>query len=154
MDANDENIQQLMILGDFITRHGIWSDHSQNEHGQVRSKFCSQSQIDVLNMAQPTFVCIKEDWSIIDLGICNQSLNSKLKDSFVDSAALLFTGAPNRGHCPVWIAFEMNAKEKDVTRKRLDWKNTVWSVWSKQTEQKFEASSDELEKAPDAIKHG
>ena len=112
--------------------------------------FGAQSQFEVLNKAQPFFVLVREERSIINLGIATHNLYSKLKDSIVDSNAELFTGVPNRDHCPVWFVIELDVNNKEEPQERPDWMNVDWAAWSHETDQVFMASYEDLREAADA----
>ena len=71
------------VLGHFNGRYEPSNDLTQNELGGPMRDFISQSQFEVLNNAQPTFICADEGWRIIDLCISNPRLSLKVKESFM-----------------------------------------------------------------------
>ena len=111
----------ILIVGDFNARHQAWNDITCNPHGVKLLDFCKNEDLNVVNSSRHnTFVC-ENGGSRIDLVITDTTSLVRLQT--VDGETELFTGAPQRGHVPVWI--ELTIKPPVVTF--LHTYNWAWS---------------------------
>ena len=95
--------------------HPMWRDRSTNELGRtlVNALHDSSRVLNVINVGQHTFVSTNGG-SVIDHFIMSERITETTNFIMVDCEIELFTGAPTRGHLPVWL--NMNGEDtKEVT---------------------------------------
>ena len=116
---------EFLLAGESNARHPMWGDRSTNEHGRtlVNALHDASRVLNVINDGQPTFVSTNGS-SVIDLFIMSEKINETTNFIIVDHEAELFTGAPTKGHLPVW----MNKKGEDTKEVKFkkDLKNANW----------------------------
>ena len=120
-------------FGDLNCRHSEWGDHKNNAAGTKLSRFLGNSNCLVLcKFVGNSFLCT-EGGSRIDLGIvCNKFYNT-VSHQHTDDSIELFTGAPNRGHLPVWTT--LNAIKKSNKPHQIDnWSATDWVQYQESLE--------------------
>ena len=126
--------QALLVVGDLNARHQAWNDKSSNRAGEKLLDFISSEQLHVVScLKQDTFLC-DGGGSHIDLTIVSSSLVAKVENQTADSEVELFTGAPYRGHIPVWTTFSTHSPEEGPRYVR-DWKRTDWNYFKNELEQ-------------------
>ena len=97
---------------------------STNEHGRilVNALHDSSRVLNVNNDGHPTFVSTNGS-SVIDLCITSERKTETTNFIMVDLETELFTGAPTRGHLPVWLNMKEDTKEVKLKK---DLKNANW----------------------------
>ena len=117
--------QGLVIIGDLNARHSDWGNQVDNIAGQKLAAYTMKENFSVVNMfSGNTFLC-ENGGSRIDLAIVSNSLHSLFVEQHTDSTIELFTGAPRRGHIPIWTTLEINGgplKSRVITA----WSEADW----------------------------
>ena len=113
----------MSFLGDLNARHTYWGDKSRNLLGEELVQIADHFSI--LNDFESTFLAAN-GYSVIDLCICYGPLFDRCKHSLStqEFAAVLFTGAPQRGHVPVIMRLERSSifeKTKILWIEKADW---------------------------------
>ena len=131
--AEKYKIKQVIVLGDFNSRHNKWGDSVTNTLGTVLDEFISEQGL--LGLSPNTFTFKRlNGGSVIDLAFVSKSYHS----SSVEETAELFSGAPFRGHFPVIHQFN---NLKPITQKcdllYKDLKNTIWNDWRTELTQRL-----------------
>ena len=119
----------LAVFGDFNARHSDWADKTNNKAGQMLSNYVNQSSLTILDRyTGDSFLC-DTGGSRIDLAVVSNNLLQLVNDQFSDSDIELFTGAPNRGHLPIWSTFDISPISKSP-RKIPNWVSTDWEYFA------------------------
>ena len=129
------NCTSLAVFGDFNARLSDWGDHSDNAAGKSLSNFVDSHNLMIADKFNGyTFLCDRGG-SRIDLAITTCNLFSLITNQYTDPDVELYTGAPHRGHVPVWTLLNLN---HNITKSVFvhNWSNTDWS--------QFEAVLDSL----------
>lgn len=112
-------------FGDFNGRHPQWRDHITNKHGEELSKFCTDNNLHIPAFhANKTFLC-DTGGSLIDILITDQQTIKLIVNQYVDSEEELFTGAPMRGHIPVWTSLSF-LKQIPESKTIYSWSRANW----------------------------
>ena len=128
--------QELIIMGDLNSRNPLWGDHSWNSCGNRLAKAIIENNLYVLNDGQPTFTCVDDGSSVIDLCIVSEGLARMNPKIFVDYETELFTGAPNRGHYPIIFTLaEQNPINEPTPSKMRNWQETDWKRFQEVSEE-------------------
>lgn len=115
----------LWVVGDFNARHPLWHDHSQNKAGSDLISFLDDNQMTVHKpLKANTFVCT-EGGSAIDLILTTHRLGRYLGEQTLDADTELFTGAPARGHLPIWTCLNLVCP-KGSNNSRFNWSKVNW----------------------------
>lgn len=118
----------MMVAGDFNARHTDWGDRTCNSHGAALSDYLRQSHLSAINQtSQNTFLC-ENGGSTIDLTIATPNLTLKCTRPWTDPEIELFSGAPIRGHIPVWYEFSI-CKSKQGNTETYDWSKANWQLY-------------------------
>ena len=97
-----------------------------NSQGEILNHFLQQEELIALNDGEPTFICTNGK-SVIDLVLCNANLYRLFCGLAIDYYTEMYTGAPNRGHCPVIATFNIAGNSRSTHVKDL--KETNWEKW-------------------------
>ena len=126
------NIKDVVIVGDFNSRHVLWGDSISNDRGKQLTTFISQQNLTCISPNTNTFVS-SNGGSVIDLALLKGRICGLYHSSSVDHETELFTGAPTRGHLPVIHQFKCPAKPRSVSliHSKLYWDTdkTDWNKW-------------------------
>ena len=120
----------LIVGGDFNARQVSWGDRVDNSAGCTLNSFVSQNEMSVLDQFDGnTFMCTNGG-SKIDLMLCSDNLLQMICEQVTDPEVELFTGAPIRGHIPVWTMMKLNPTTK-TQKYRLApaWEKTNWDLF-------------------------
>ena len=93
-------IKDVIIIGDFNSRHISWGDIITTDRGRQLDSFIAQQNLTCVTPNTNTFVS-HNGGSIIDLALMKGKVCRLYQSSSIDSESELFTGAPNRGHLPI-----------------------------------------------------
>ena len=97
-------------------------------------EFIPSEQLHVVSrLKQDTFLC-DVGGSHTNLTIVSTSLVAKVENQTAGFEIELFTGAPYRGHMPVWTKFSTHSPEEGLRLVR-DWKLTDWNYFRNELEQ-------------------
>jgi hypothetical protein len=119
----------MLILGDLNARHTTWGDTRNNQAGRILAQFGQDEQMLISSPTENTFLC-DNGGSVIDLALMTPELQGHIWKRSVDTEIELFTGAPHRGHVPVWTTFRL-VKPSKPPRYMHDWKRADWSLYHK-----------------------
>ena len=92
----------IITMGDFNARHIIWNDSVNNKYGKCLEECLDWSKFGVYAPSSSTFLS-KNGSSLIDFFITSNNLDYNLGTPLTDYKAILYSGAPVRGHVPVTI---------------------------------------------------
>ena len=126
----------MILMGDFNARHPQWGDRKINPIGRKLAEFVTVEHLIVLNDGQYTFTSTEEGGSVIDLCIVTTGIAHMNPTIHIDYDTELLSGAPNRGHYPVFFTFttlEPTIRDNVVTK--LDWPNANWNMWNELVEE-------------------
>ena len=125
----------IITMGDFNARHIIWNDSVNNKYGKCLEECLDWSKFGVYAPSSSTFLS-KNGSSLIDVFITSNNLDYNLGTPFTDYKAILYSGAPVRGHVPVTITINprclQGAKKPE---KKLDLSSMNWDNWTSDIEQ-------------------
>ena len=93
-------LEGIIFMGDLNARQEIWGDSVTNRNGRLLIEQFSDDFL-ILNNGQPTYLCTNVH-SVIDLIILYGKVADASWNLYNDADVELFTGAPNRGHIPVF----------------------------------------------------
>lgn len=92
----------LIILGDLNARHYKWGDHIFNPAENTLSDYLDiNNLLPLSNFSGNTFLC-QGGGSRIDIALMSPSIAKFVSHQWLDEEIELFSGAPIRGHIPVW----------------------------------------------------
>ena len=103
--CNKYSIKDILIVGDFNSRHISWGDTISNNNGKELAAFIGQHNLTCITPNTQTFVT-RNGGSVIDLALMKGKLSNLYHSSSVDDCTELFTGAPTRGHLPILHQFK------------------------------------------------
>ena len=126
--AEKNKIKDMLVFGDFNSRHIIWGDTISNKLGRSLLEFIDSSTFMLCTPADRTFVSPNNGGSVIDLLLGYGKITGLISENWTDKKVELFTGAPIRGHFPVLYLLggcsqPIGVKEYD------DYNNTDWDKW-------------------------
>ena len=112
-------------FGDFNGRHPHWGDHATNRQGDHLLEFCSYNNLHIPALHNDkTFLC-ETGGSVIDIAITDQQTLTLIVNQYTDDTEELFTGAPTRGHIPVWTVISLKTPKR-VTKTIFSWSRANW----------------------------
>ena len=124
--AESKNLRcaDVLVLGDLNARHQNWGDSTNNSHGNILNEYVSEKQLNIWSdYVGNSFQCTNGG-SRIDFVINTKPV---LYEQYLDEEVELFTGAPARGHIPVWSRIHIsNGNTNQQGRIIFDWKNVSW----------------------------
>ena len=112
-------------FGDLNCRHCNWGDHKNNAAGIQLTSFIQNCNLQILCQFQGNSFLCADGGSRIDLGIVCSKFYGMVDQQSTDDSIELFTGAPIRGHLPIWTTINQTKhKHKQVI---IDnWSATSW----------------------------
>ena len=142
----DKNKHQgMLVYGDYNARSFNWGDVKENNRGKQLSKFIVNENMVVCTPSDKTFVCTStsdhsQGGSVIDLVLGHGKILDKLNQQWIDYETELFTGAPGRGHYPVFQTISLNRKGDTNmgTSTKMDLENTDWQNWQDTLDEEIE----------------
>ena len=133
------DIKNIILIGDFNSRHTTWGDSKINDRGRTLLSFITTHNLTCISPNTHTFLS-RNGGSVIDLSLLKGDICQHYQSTSVDSEVELFTGAPLCGHLPVIHQFHSNTSEKSRNSVRLykDLENTNWKEWNETLQDKLE----------------
>ena len=117
LEAHNLKCEGILIVGDLNARHQNWGDTTNNQHGSKILEFSQQQNLNIWsNFAGNTFQC-HNGGSRIDLVLSNINI---IHRQYIDEEIELFSGAPQRGHVPVWTECSLSKTYKDFRKTVFD----------------------------------
>lgn len=127
-------IKEVIILGDFNSRHEKWADTTTNKLGKLLDQFMLNNNLAGLSPNTYTFRNLRGG-SVIDLAFVSPTMSKQYHTSSVDNEVELFSGAPVRGHLPVIHQFKIPQQKncsKEMPKIYKDLKKTDWKLWKQE----------------------
>ena len=129
MDAEEfvetHQLDGIMFMGHLNARHETWGDSVTNRKGRLLIEQLSVEFL-ILNNGQPTYLCTN-GYSVMDLIFLYEKIADASWNLFTDADVELFTGAPNRGHIPVFAEWTYINKSKPAIKRpwlgKADWQS-------------------------------
>ena len=155
LEYASQNIQnfectELMMLGDLNARHPLWNDYKTNDHGKWVLQKCNESNLtvsDIIN--ENTFLCTNGG-SIIDITVHTAGVTTLIESQYVDEEPELFSGAPARGHIPVWTIMTISHDHQKV-RESSAWSKGNWTQFTEVLETKSAKLLPEIARLKDPL---
>ena len=120
----------VILMGDFNARHFAWKDKQINKNGEELMKQLDERKFTIHAPNSPSFLCINGD-SVIDFFITSNNLSDNMSKCKTDNAAVLYSGAPIRGHVPIHIMLKIKGVgNKTTVRERIDLDKIDWEKWN------------------------
>ena len=130
----------VILMGDFNGRHFAWGDKEVNKNGLALIKEIDPSKLTVHPPSSPSFLCINGN-SVIDLLITSNNISDSLSTCYTDNEAILFSGAPIRGHVPVHTKLTIRgAVNNTVVKEKVDLDKMNWDKWTQELEAELDPS--------------
>ena len=125
----------IILMGDFNARHVAWGDKQISKNGERLAKDTDTMKFTIHAPNSPSFLGINGN-SIIDMFISSNNLSDSLSNCKTDETAILYSGAPIRGHVPIHIkmAIAHPIKKTEVTEK-IDLRSIDWDKWGTELEE-------------------
>lgn len=121
----------LIVMGDFNARHHIWNDTTINNYGKHLEQNLDWTRFCIKAPSCSTFLA-KNGGSLIDFFITSTALDHFAVNPRTDYEANLFTGAPIRGHTPIFLdilskcSLDRNTVEYKLNLATMDWES--WTL--------------------------
>ena len=131
--CRNNDIKNMLILGDFNARHFAWNDHTTNKNGSLLYDEINQSSFEVFAPNVPTFKS-RNGESTIDFCIGTKKAARMNVSCFVDTTVELFTGAPIQGHFHVTWNWNLLCDRENLKFSTWDLAHTSWLDWANQLE--------------------
>ena len=123
------NAKGVILMGDFNARHFTWGDNMINKNGKRLAVELDPMKLYIHAPATPTFLCINGN-SLIDLFISSVNLADSLSRCWTDESAILYSGAPIRGHIPIHTALMIHdVNTKTAVVEKINLKDVNWDKW-------------------------
>ena len=128
----------MLFMGDCNARHYYWGDSSCNKNGDMLVENIAIDDI-IVNDGEETFLASNGS-SVIDLCIVTGSLANKHKFQLTtDTESELFTGAPQRGHVPVFVTSQV--PDQQIRSSTKPWlEKADWNKWACALEEECDES--------------
>ena len=140
MLKNAEKMQQklkatgIILTGDFNARHRSWGDTINCSNGKKLVEYLDHSSYSICTSTTPTFLCVNNGGSFIDLAIISNRLVDSVSKCETNSDVELFSGAPKRGHVPLITELIVHEKKNNNINIKLDPSTTNWQEWTSHIE--------------------
>ena len=130
----------ILVIGDFNARHFLWNDSVCNRYGNILINQLDFTKYFIKSSDKPTFLASNGS-SYIDLCLVSNKLKEHLCDIKTDDTAILYSGAPKRGHIPLITTLVTTPRQYNTKPKatiKTDIKSINWNTWSDLHESKIE----------------
>ena len=122
-------VKSMLVLGDFNARHPNWGDTVSNNRGLLLSKYAEEhDDISLHSPGRNTFL-VPNGGSVIDLCLSYGQITTQLSDQWTEDCYSLFTGAPTRGHIPVFQNIVQISLAREEKRIVFDYDAANWEQW-------------------------
>ena len=140
-----KNIHSMVALGDFNARSVNWGDSVSNPRGNVLSNYIEDNSHICLHSAGKKTFLTANGGSVIDLSLSYGKVTDSLSSPWTEDCYNLFTGAPSRGHIPVFQHLSTQSPSvKPRKRTALNYEAADWDSWTKDMSQVFRSKLNEL----------
>ena len=145
-------VPNIILAGDFNSRHSLWKDKIEDINGRKLVDQLDHTKFKIIHSETPSFLCV-EGSSNIDFMIASQNIAKKVKSCKTDELVHLYSGAPKRGHVPVITEIDCNSKPKDTpVTVKLDVSAVNWDQWKEELENQLETKNSEIFKHKNPLK--
>ena len=143
-EISKHNAKGVILMGDFNARHFAWGDKLINDNGKRLSRELDATKMCIHAPAKPSFLCINGN-SVIDFFISSVNLSDSLSRCWTDDCAILYSGAPIRGHVPIHIELTIKyATKKTVITEKINLKEMDWDKWRDDLEDALNITTNEV----------
>ena len=143
------NLAGIIVAGDFNGRHGNWGDKKDNQQGKKLVDLVENLKLNVWSKYVGNSFQCSEGGSRIDLVLSDLDVAITQE---IDDETELFTGAPQRGHVPIWTMMPIFTRYNDFQKLCFDWDNTNWSEFEYVMDQKTLSVFSEISTESDPFK--
>ena len=120
----------VIMVEDFNARHVMWEDHVNNSYGLNLINNLDFSKYTICSPGTPTFLSANGS-SNIDLFVLSKGMKNCCTTSWTDEAAALGTGAPMKGHVPIFIKVNLKCSITKVkVTEKTDLSSIPWEDWT------------------------
>ena len=140
-----KQVRSMVVLGDFNARSTKWGDSICNARGKVLSAYVEDKSDICLHSAASNTFLTSGGGSIIDLTLSYGEVTSYLSTPWTEKCYSLFTGAPGRGHLPVFQTLEVLRGKGGNLRKVPDYDAADWDSWCNEMENVFTVKLQNIE---------
>ena len=153
-DAKRHKAAGVLLLGDFNGRHYSWGDREINKNGRELVNKLDPSKLTIHSPGSPSFLCINGN-SMIDLVITSNNISDAISRPHTDDVAVLFSGAPIRGHVPVHTKLTVKeAVNHTIVKEKFDLDKMDWENWTYELEAELNTDNNaKLSEATDPVKY-
>ena len=138
-----QTIEKVILMGDFNARHYAWEDKVINNNGKELIGQLDPGSFTIHAPSRPSFLCINGD-SIIDLVITSNNISDSMSTCKTDDAAVLFSGAPIRGHVAIHIKMKIRgASNKTIVKEQINLDKIDWEKWKDDLEYAIDSSNNQ-----------
>ena len=142
-----KKISSMLVLGDFNARSTKWGDSTSNARGKLLSCYIEEkAHVCLHSPATQTFLT-SNGGSIIDLTLSYGDIKPYISTPWTERCFSLFTGAPIRGHLPVFQTLEVSGNQKSNAREVFNYDAANWEGWSADMERMFSKRNEEIVQA-------
>ena len=124
----------MMIIGDLNSRHSSWGDTTDNKFGKFVSDFVDNKNLTIISKYEGNSFLCDQGGSRIDLCMVSNSILKNFVDQYADITVELFTGAPHRGHLPIWTILDFS-HVRYISRRTYCWQDTNWAYFENTLDQ-------------------
>lgn len=140
-----KNIHNMVALGDFNSRSVNWGDSVSNSRGNVLSNYIEENNHICLHSAGKNTFLTANGGSVIDVSLSYGKVTDNLSSPWTEDCYTLFTGAPSRGHIPVFQYLSIkDTSVKTSKRTVLNYEAADWKSWTKDMSDVFRAKVNQL----------
>ena len=142
----------IILTGDFNARHRSWGDTINCRNGKMLVESLDHSSYSICTSKTPTFLCVNNGGSFIDLAIISNRLVDSVSKCETNVDVELFSGAPKRGHVPLITELVVNEPENKNITIKLDPTTTNWQGWTNHIEERINDNFNTMESEDDPYK--
>ena len=143
IEAKKHKALGVILMGDFNARHYAWEDKRINNNGKELMGQLDPVSLTIHAPSSPSYLCINGD-SIIDLVITSNNIADNMSRCKTDETAVLFSGAPMRGHVPIHMKLKIRgASNKTVVKEQINLDKIDWEKWKADLEDAIDSSNNQ-----------
>ena len=126
----------IITMGFFNARHLSW-DGQTNTYGEILTNNLNWEDFTIKTTETPTFIAANGCSKIIFM-VISSNLTGKITNICTDELANLATGAPTRGHVPVWATLlGRKSRKANPVVEKLDLQSMNWLTWTTEIEEQL-----------------
>ena len=140
-----KKIKNMVVMGDFNARSSNWGDSVTNPRGKLLSTFVEERGHVCLHSSGTKTFLTSNGGSVIDLTLSYGEVTNIMSSPWTENCFTLFTGAPRRGHLPVFQTLNISGDNKEKRQKVLDYDAADWVSWCKEMESIFSTKLSQID---------